>query len=133
MKADIKKILHIDDDPVMRMMTKKALERAHLGFEIRSCSSSHDFLKGIEEFQPDLLLVDFMMPVMNGEELISAVRNSNDPQHTCPVIYLSGKDHLTFKDRAKIEPILGVIQKPFSPVTLGQDLQNIWENFYSGK
>lgn len=129
MTHSLHKILHVDDDAVMRLMTKKALERSQLGFNIMSCTTGHELLECIDMFLPDILLVDYVMPIMDGEELIMRVRNRPSPTKNCPVVFISGMETISFRSRAALEPILGIIQKPYTPTTLGRDLFEIWDKF----
>ncbi|MEK7801321.1 MAG: response regulator [Pseudomonadota bacterium] len=129
MTHSLRKILHVDDDAVMRLMTKKALERAHLDFNIISCATGHELLECIDTFQPDILLVDYIMPIMDGEELMMCVRNSHSSTKDCPVVFISGIENISFRNHDALEPILGIIKKPFAPTTLGHDLLGVWEKF----
>ncbi len=121
----LKKILHVDDDAVMRMMVKKALERSEKGFDILSCSSARDFLEKIETFTPDLLLIDVIMPDIRGPDLLEKVRQKSI---TTPAVFMTGQDDLEIQNRDKLEPIIGMMQKPFSATTLGEDLLSLWNN-----
>lgn len=120
------KILHIDDDMVMRMMVKKALERSQKGFDIISCGTPIEFLDHLSHFEPDLLIIDVHMPLMNGPDLLRKIR---DTSLSYPALFMTGEETTDFVDREKLDPIIGVIQKPFSPLTLGDDLLNLWENY----
>jgi two-component system OmpR family response regulator len=120
----LKKILHVDDDTVMRMMVKKALERSEKGFEILSCSSAREFLEKIETFTPDLLLIDVIMPDMRGPDLLAKVRQKSI---TAPAVFMTGQDDLEIDNRDRLEPIIGIMQKPFSATTLGEDLIRLWD------
>lgn len=124
----LQKILHVDDDAVMRMMVKKALERAQKGFDVVSCASVHEFLDKIAPFSPDLLIIDVVMPVMTGPILLDKVRSLSIQT---PAVFMTGQDVIEIQNREKLEPILGIIQKPFSPIALGNDLINLWDDFYS--
>ena len=124
----LKKILHVDDDNVMRMMVKKALERSGKGFDIISCSSATEFLQKITEHSPDLLLIDVIMPDMRGPTLLERIR---EKAIMVPAIFMTGKDDLEIQNRAKLEPIIGIIPKPFSAITLGDDLISLWNRHHN--
>ena len=64
----LKKILHVDDDQDIRTITQMSLEMVG-GFELQQCASGKEALIVAPQFQPDLLLLDVMMPEMSGEEL----------------------------------------------------------------
>lgn len=119
----LKKILHIDDDTVMRMMVKKALERSNNGFEVISSSTPEEFLKYLPTFNPDLLIIDVAMPILSGPLLLEKVRGLGN---MTPAIFVTGHESINFQNREKIEPIIGIIHKPFSPNILGESLVSLW-------
>lgn len=128
----LKKILHVDDDHVMRMMTRTALTRSSHGLEVESCLSGKEALEKISSFGPDLLLVDMIMPIMDGPSFVRAVRQLADPLLSrTPVVFITGKDEIHIEERDVLEPILGIIRKPFSASQLGNDLATLWENYKS--
>lgn len=126
MTRPLTKILHIDDDAVMRMMVGKALERSQKGFQIKSCITGTEFLETVTDFQPDLLVVDVLMPIMNGPTLIAELRKR---ANLTPVVFMTGQDDPVFENRAQLEPIIGIIRKPFSPLQLGDDLISLWQTY----
>jgi len=124
------RVLHVDDDHVMRLMTKTALARSPISFEVESCASGKELLEKFEEFSPDILLIDMLMPILDGITLTRKIRLlPNDLGKAVPVVFIAGKDNVLIDDRSSIEPILGVIVKPFSPTQLGQDLYSFLESF----
>ena len=117
------KILHIDDDTVMRMMVKKALERSGQNFEVITSATPEEFLDYLPVFCPDLLIIDVAMPILSGPLLLERVRSL---KNQTPAIFMTGHETIDFKDREKLEPIIGVIHKPFSPNVLGENLITLW-------
>lgn len=124
--SPLQKILHIDDDTVMRIMVQKALERSNKGFNIISCTTAEDFLKNLPEFKPDLLIIDVVMPDIRGPDLLAKIR---DLSIQTPAIFMTGKDDLEIENRDRLEPIIGIIPKPFSATTLGDDLICLWNQY----
>ena len=124
----LRRILHIDDDAVMRMMIKKSLERSLKGFEIISCGTPVEFMNHLSCFEPDLLIIDVNMPLLSGPDLLRRIR---DIPLFYPALFMTGEETTDFADRDHLDPIIGVIQKPFSPLTLGDDLLNLWKNYQS--
>lgn len=121
------KILHIDDDAVMRMMIKKSLERSHHDFEVICCSHYTEFMEALAKFSPDLLIIDVMMPVLDGPTVLSKVRSL---QNKTPAIFFTGQEQLAFDNQNSLEPIIGMIHKPFSPLALGDELLTLWNRFH---
>lgn len=124
MHRPLQKILHIDDDPIMRLMVKKALERSQKGFEVISCASPTEFLDHLISFKPDILIIDVMMPIMSGPALLEKIRKGGN---NTAAIFMTGQESMQIDNRAILDPILGVIPKPFSPTALGDDLIRLWD------
>ena len=122
------KILHIDDDAVMRLMIKKSLERSTHGFEIMSCTSADEFMESLPKFLPDLLIIDVVMPILNGPTVLANVRKL---QNRTPAIFVTGQENLELDNQENLEPIIGMIHKPFSPIALGDQLLAFWKKFHA--
>ena len=120
---ELKKILYIDDDTVMRMMVQKSLERTHKDFIITCCAQPSEFIDLCTSFKPDLLIIDVVMPTLKGPELLSRLRRLGI---RIPAIFITGQEMIDFENREVLEPILGIIQKPFSPSALGKNLTDLW-------
>lgn len=120
------KILHIDDDAIMRTMVKKSLERSQKNFEIISCGTPSEFIAHIPSFLPDLLMIDVHMPLMKGPDLLLKIRESYPH---IPALFMTGDETPSFANREKMDPMIGVLQKPFSPLTLGEDILHLWNHY----
>jgi signal transduction histidine kinase/CheY-like chemotaxis protein len=106
------RIMVVDDDPDVRLMTVSMLE--DLGHRVTSAESGKDALALLRGDRPDLLLIDFVMPEMNGAELARAVRGQGLGM---PIVFATG-----FAESAAIEAALGeapvVLRKPFDQGSL---------------
>ena len=80
------KVLLIDDDPFILEMYVLKLREA--GFEVETASSSREGLEKIKTFEPDLLLLDIVMPVMDGFDTLQEIKKS-PPAHPMKIILLS--------------------------------------------
>lgn len=124
------KILHVDDDHVLRLMTKTAITRSAHGFTLESCASAKEALEKLKDWTPDLLLIDMIMPVMNGVEFLRAIRQSGIAgAKDIPAIFMTGKEDTRIDGRSELDPVLGIIQKPFSPVQLPDDILTLLEEY----
>lgn len=106
------KVLVIEDDPQIAMIVQIKLKNN--GFDVVIAKDGGAGLAAAKEQRPDMILLDVMIPVMDGYQVLRAVRSDPDLQHT-PVIMLTAKgqerDILAgFKDGAT-----DYIVKPFSP------------------
>ena len=122
----LKKILHIDDDTMMQMMVKKSIERSNKGFEIVCCTTATQFIEHLSTFDPDLLIIDISMPVIDGPHLLEKIRSISN---LTPAIFMTGHEMIELRDSGRLEPIIGTIYKPFSPLTLGDDLLKLWSAY----
>ena len=83
------KILLIDDDTDMLAMTARWLEKA--GHEVTKAASGKEALSILGSFRPDLILLDYAMPEMNGSEVLAKIRD-NEEIKNMPVLFRTGMD-----------------------------------------
>ena len=102
------KILFVEDDRAVRLIIRKRLEER---YEIIESANGKDALKILEREHVDLLIVDVMMPVMNGYEFVEAVRGSGD---ITPVIMLTAMDDFTHKRQGFERGIDDYLTKPIN-------------------
>ena len=119
-----KKILHAEDDPDIREIARMSLEMIG-GFEILQCASGEEVLKAANDFAPDMFLMDVMMPGMDGRESVRQLRQSANFAET-PVVFVTAKASNVDVDQLKEEFEAAVITKPFDPITLLDQLKEIW-------
>lgn len=106
-------ILHIDDDVFIRRIIQHALSPE---FDLTSCTNGLEAMLWLEAGnQPDIILTDLTMPVLNGEEVIAQVRSSSQYRHT-PIIVLSSLDDSTLKVRCIDQGADDFMVKPFNPL-----------------
>lgn len=85
----MKRIVLVDDDGDMLALTGRWLTKA--GYEVSSASSGKEALDIISAVKPDLILLDFFMPEMDGPAVLKEIR-SNDETKNIPVLYRTGMD-----------------------------------------
>lgn len=122
--TELNKVLHVDDDDDIRVITRMALEAVG-GFTVQQHSNGPDALENAADFAPDLFLLDVMMPGMGGVETCEKLRELPGLADV-PVIYVTAKaqDHET---RALLDAgAIAVITKPFDPMTLCDQLRAAW-------
>jgi len=120
---DIKKILHVEDDEDIQAIALIALETIG-NFEVRQCLCGKEALEVAPEFLPDLYLLDAMMPGMTGVETLAALREAN-PEQTIPAIFMTAKAQKNEVSEFMDQGALGVITKPFDPLTLADQIREI--------
>jgi len=121
----LEKILVVDDDEDILNLTKMSLESVG-GFQVASCLSGQEALGALDEFKPDLVLLDYMMPGMDGAQTLVEIQNI-ETFKTLPVIFLTAKVQNHEIEEYKKSGVVGVISKPYDPITLSSEVQNIWD------
>lgn len=118
------RILYVEDEPDIQTVARLALETLG-GFTVQICSSGDEALQRAPGFQPQLILLDVMMPVMDGPSTLKMLRAL--PQFAgTPVVFMTAK-----VQPSEVAHYLGlgavdVIAKPFDPMTLSTQVQAIW-------
>jgi two-component system chemotaxis response regulator CheY len=117
-----KLILTVDDSASMRMLLKASLTAQ--GFRIEAANDGKHGLERMHEVQPDLLITDINMPVMDGFELIEAVRAENSFRGV-PILVLSTEFSDEKKTRARLAGATGWITKPFDAGKLAAAIRKV--------
>ena len=110
------RILHVDDEPDIREVVEISLS-LDPGFETRSCSSGQEALVVAAEWQPEIILLDVMMPVMDGTATLACLRAS-PVTADIPVVFMTARAQSRELDLFRSLGAVGVIPKPFDPMTL---------------
>ena len=122
--GQLNQILLVEDEADIQTIARLALERLG-GFQVEICVSGREALRKVEGFQPDLILLDVMMPGMDGPATLKALRER--PQTaTTPVIFMTAKVQPYEVAEYKALGALDVIAKPFDPMTLANTIREIW-------
>ena len=125
MTTPLSRILHVEDEADIREVAKLALEMVG-GFTVESCASGKDALEKAPTFEPDLILLDVMMPGMDGPETLQALRRLPGLD-TTPVVFMTAKIMEAEVRRFKEMGALDVIAKPFDPMTLADEIRRMWD------
>lgn len=122
--TELKTILHVDDDEDILEIARMALQLVD-NFDLHQFSSGPSALASLDTVAPQLLLLDVMMPGMTGPELSCHIR-SIDRHKDIPVIFMTAKAEDSMSKELLESGALGVITKPFDPMTLGSQIRSIW-------
>ena len=118
-----KLIVHVDDDEDMLTITRMSLELVG-GFEVRQFSSARDALQNLNGLEPDLFLLDVMMPEIDGPQLLIELRKRPEYKST-PVVFMTAKAENTFQESPTCNGALACLTKPFDPLTLPDQLNEL--------
>lgn len=123
--SELKRILYVEDEPDIRAVAEIALETV-AGFTLLTCSSGEEALAKAVEFAPDLLLLDVMMPNMDGPSTLQELRKLPEFSNT-PVMFMTAKVQPQEVEHFKSLGAIEVIPKPFDPMTLGEQIKVAWQ------
>ncbi|WFF42275.1 response regulator [Salinicola endophyticus] len=124
------RVLHVEDDPSIQEVARIALEVVG-GMEVASCDNGQSALDKAAEWQPDLILLDVMMPGIDGPTTLGKLREQAETREI-PVIFMTAKVQPSELDHYRAIGALDVVIKPFDPMTLAAQLREIWERSDAG-
>jgi CheY-like chemotaxis protein len=110
------RILHVDDDPDIRTIAQLSLSLDQ-AFAVTSCASGDEALAASADWAPDLILCDVMMPDMDGQTVLAALR-ANAYTASIPVVFMTARAQMREMEDLKSLGAVAVIAKPFDPLKL---------------
>lgn len=110
------KLLLIDDDPEIAFIARFALERSGR-FQVQGCFSSEEALRVAPEFQPEVIILDYLLEDCSGPELLAQLQEYPVLKEV-PVVFLTGKRAGDDRGLRSLPGVRGIIEKPFDPVAL---------------
>ena len=124
MTENIRRAVYIEDEPEMIDLVRLILKRKQ--YEVIGANGGREGLDMIRRMLPDVILLDLMMPDMDGWEVYQQLK-ADESTRSIPVIVITAKAQ-------KIDKVLGLhiakvddyISKPFSPVELLESLQRVF-------
>lgn len=126
---ELRKILYVEDETDIQAVARLSLE-AFGGFDVRICSSGKEALGLAPDYRPDLIILDVMMPGMDGPTTFQALRQTEATAKT-PIIFMTAKVQAHEVQAYKDLGALGVISKPFDPMTLSTEVKAMWSSVTS--
>jgi len=122
----LKSLLYVDDDADIREIVQMALSLDG-DLKVHTSDGGERALLKMRVEQPDLVVLDVMMPGMDGPTLLRRMRS--DPELArIPVIFMTAKAGSSEIGRLRELSAIGVIAKPFDPMTLGKQVKTLWES-----
>jgi two-component system OmpR family response regulator len=116
-------ILCVDDDPDIRTIAVMALG-LDPSMDVRSASSGTEALALLDDagWRPDVVLLDVMMPGMDGPAVLATIRGRSDTA-ALPVIFMTARARKADVDAYRDIGAIGVIVKPFDPLALAGEVR----------
>ncbi len=124
--TQLRRVMCVEDDADIRMILEFSLATVG-GYEVCMCAGGQLAIEQAPCFQPDLVLLDVMMPGLTGPQTLAALR-SHPATATVPVVFLTAKAMPDEVEELLQYGATGVIVKPFDPVRLPQDIRIYWEH-----
>ena len=118
------RILYIEDEVDIQVVARLALE-ALGGFTVDTCSSGREGIARAQAAAPDLILLDVMMPDMDGPATLQALRQV-PALAGVPVVFMTAKVQPQEVAHYRALGAVAVIAKPFDPMLLAQQVRDIW-------
>jgi DNA-binding response OmpR family regulator len=117
------RILLVEDEPDIRLIARAALMRA--GFDVLTAGDGHEALTLAAAEGPDLIVLDWMLPELNGPD--TCLRLKADPATAhIPVVFLTARKDEGAQAQCIEAGALGFISKPFNPLALGDQVKALW-------
>nr|WP_321462121.1 response regulator [uncultured Cohaesibacter sp.] len=127
MTMPLQRITYVEDDHDIRAIAELALG-ALGGYELDLCENGQQAIERIPRFRPDMVLLDVMMPVMDGVETLKTLKSMPEVA-AIPVIFMTAKAQRHEVQSYKAMGALDVITKPFDPIELPARIAEIWIRF----
>jgi len=123
--SGLSRILYVEDEPDIQQVARMALEMVG-GYTVHVCSSGQEAVDTAAEFAPDLILLDVMMPGMDGPTTLKALREISSLALT-PVAFMTAKVQPNEIQEYIDLGAISVIPKPFDPMTLSAQVAEVWQ------
>lgn len=128
MDRQLKNILYAEDEGDIRAIAQIALEDIG-SFSVRFCVNGREVLEAVKDYTPDLILLDVMMPEMDGPTALSELRKI-EAYAKIPAMFMTAKIQANEVEEYKALGAIEVIAKPFDPMTLAETIKNAWLKYY---
>lgn len=121
---ELKRILYAEDEPDVQTVVELTVQTMS-NYEIKICDNGKRLLECVEEYNPDLILLDVMMPEMDGPTTYKNLQENPNTKNI-PVVFMTAKAQVHEIETFKETGILGVITKPFDPINLCSEIEGVW-------
>jgi len=126
--TELKRILYVEDEADIREVTKLALETIG-GLTLEICESGQMAIDKAQDFNPDLVLLDVMMPGMDGPTTMAQLKKMPELA-AVPMVFMTAKVQPQEVENFKSLGAIDVISKPFDPMTLADQIRNLWDSHH---
>lgn len=124
-RSELRTLLYVDDEPDIREVVEMSLSLAPQ-LDVHVCESGERALTLVSEIRPQLILLDVMMPGMDGPATLGHL-HSDPATRNIPVVFMTAKAMPAEIERFREIGAVAVIAKPFDPMQLAEQIFAIWE------
>ena len=124
----LRRILLADDEPDIRAIVKIALETVG-GYDVRVCATGEEAVREAVAYRPDLVLLDVMMPDMDGAAALEKI-HADPLTSATPVVFLTARQQEAEIMRLRQAGAVWVLAKPFDPMELPGTVTEIWNRVH---
>lgn len=121
----LNRICYVEDDPDIQRIVRMSLERIGK-MTVEVVGDSTRAVEAIIAFKPDLVMLDWMMPILDGPAVLRKMREHVELKDL-PVVFITAKASQRELDELRALGAAGTISKPFSPKDLPEQLRAIWK------
>jgi two-component system, OmpR family, response regulator len=121
---ELKKILYAEDEPDVQTVVELTIQTMS-NYSIKVCDNGKRLLECVQDYNPDLILLDVMMPEMDGPTTLKNLQE-NIKTKDIPVVFMTAKAQVHEIETFKESGVLGIITKPFDPINLCSEIEKIW-------
>ncbi len=125
LQQPLHRVAYVEDEPDIQAVVRIALE-AIGGMQVTLLNSGEEAIRLAAGAAPQLLLMDVMMPGMDGPATLEQLRRQPALAAT-PVIFMTAKTQSEETRQLLARGAIGVISKPFDPMTLAADIRQLWQ------
>ena len=124
------RILYVEDDADIRKIVSMSLEMVG-DYTVASCGSCAEALQAVDDFDPELLLLDVMMPDVDGPATLRELRKRKSAADA-PAVFITAKVQSADMAQYRRLGVFDVIVKPFDAMALPDRIGQIWQQYRSG-
>ena len=123
--TELKRIVLVEDDEDIATLATMALQDLG-GFDVVHFPSGEAAIEGLAEANPDLVILDYSMPGINGDQVLKRMRAT--PELACiPVVFLTASVMPSHVAKLKDLGAIDVFKKPFDPLVLSDRIRSVWD------
>lgn len=124
-RKSLNRILYVEDEQDIQEIARMSLETVG-GFTVKICSSGQEAIDSAPKFKPDIILLDVMMPGMDGVTTMAKLRDLPAVAET-PIVFVTARVQAHDIEEYLRKGATAVITKPFDPMQLPDEVREIWD------